>query len=101
MFKISAIEQALKEGCRVRTFRSGGGLRVVRIEDQNNELKGYGEHPAIEDALSHSNQDILDGHLAYKEQYGENGKYAHYVTGRSESSTELDAWINQGHNFNA
>ncbi len=101
MFDISAIEQALRDGCRLHTFRSGGGLRVVRIENNEGELKGYGEHPAIMDALVHANQDCIDGHIPYEKQYGENGKYVHYLTGSTHSSTELDQWVKQGYTFDA
>ncbi len=101
MFNIQAIEQALREGCRLHTFRSGGGLRVVRIENEKNELKGYGEHPALEEALVHANENCVDN-LTYEQQYnGDNAKYPHYLTGSTHSSTELDAWVKAGHNFDA
>ena len=96
--KFAGIDKALREGCKLHTLLSGGGLRVVRIE-KNGELKGYGEHPHIEDALSHANEDFLAGNRPYDEVYG-NTK-PHYLTGSSTSTSPLDHWLLQGNNFDA
>ncbi len=93
---IDGIKAALQAGCRIRAFRSGGGLRVVRIE-KDNELKGYGEHPHIEEALQHADEDYLAGGRPYKEVYG--GKKTHYLTGSCDKSNELDGWILKGSKF--
>jgi len=96
--KFSGIDTALREGCRLCAFRSGGGLRVVRIE-QNGKLKGYGEHPHVEDALSHANEDFLAGGRPYSKVYG--NTEPHYLTGSSTSTSPLDHWLLQGHTFDA
>ena len=96
--KLAGINKAIKKGCRVHAFLSGGGLRVVRIEKLG-KLKGYGEHPQIEDALTHANEDFLAGGRPYKKVYG--GKKPHYLTGSSTSSGPLDQWLLQGHTFDA
>lgn len=94
------IEKALKEGCKLHAFRSGGGLRVVTI-DKDEETKGYGEHPHVEDALSHANEDFLAGGRPYNEVYGENGLKPGYLTGSSTPTNSLDSWLLQGHIFDA
>ena len=96
------IEAALLAGAKLHSFRSGGGLRVVRLEKYK-ELLGYGEHPYIHDALEHADQDYLEGHKSYKEQYsGKNAKYPHYLTGAyPESDDELDIWVFKGNTFDA
>lgn len=72
------LENALKEGANIHVFRSGGGLRVVRLEKKG-KLISYGEHPYFSTALSHAESDFG---LSYEEQYNpENGKHIHYLTG--------------------
>jgi hypothetical protein len=95
---LTGIDQALDQGCRIHGFRSGGSLRVVRI-DQGGELKGYGEHPQVEDALSHANEDFLAGGRPYSEVYGV--FKPHYLTGNSSPTSPLDSWLLQGHTFDA
>ena len=68
MFK--GIDKALRNNLEVDIFRSGGGLRVVRIEDYK-KLKGYGEHPNLKDALRKSSKNYLK-----KPQFN-----IHYLTG--------------------
>jgi len=94
------IHEALKNGCKLHAFLSGGGLRVVRIE-KNGILKGYGEHPHINEALAHTDEDYATGGRKYKDVYGENGIYPHYLTGSSKSNSKLDAWILKGRTFDA
>jgi len=72
------LEKALKEGAKIHVFKSGGGLRVVRLE-KDEELISYGEHPYFSTALSHAESDF---ELSYEEQYeGENAKHQFYAFG--------------------
>ncbi len=93
------IERALREGGKLHTFLSGGGLRVVRIESDTDGLVAYGEHPHIDEALRHTADDFLAGHRAYHHVYG--GEYPLYLTGASTPNSELDAWVRQGSTFDA
>ncbi len=95
--ELSHIEDALSKGCKLRAFLSGGGLRVVRIEDKDGELKGYGEHPYIEDALAHANIDASYGHRPYEEVYGK--ELPHYLTENTSPISSLDAWVCKGNKF--
>jgi len=97
--KLEGIHEALRAGCRLHAFLSGGGLRVVRLEGKRGVLKGYGEHPAIEDALSHADEDYRAGGRPYDEVYG--GTKPHYLTGSSTPTGPLDAWVQQGQTFDA
>lgn len=94
--RLTGIDEALRSGCKLHAFRSGGGLRVIRIQ-RNGVLKGYGEHPNVEDALAHANQDLLAGGRPYKEVYG--GTHPHYLTGSTTPTSPLDLWLLQGHFF--
>lgn len=96
---LPGLEQALRDGCKVHAFRSGGGLRVIRITTKDGQLKGYGEHPQVEDALSHANEDFLAGGRPYQEVYG--GSKPNYLTGSSEPTSPLDDWLLHGHTFDA
>lgn len=92
-----------KKGCCLHGFRSGGGLRVFRLE-QNEKLIGYGEHPHALEALSLLVEDLSFLGRAYKKVYGE--KHPHYLTGSSEPQLNkrygvLDAWVLQGNTFDA
>lgn len=89
---------ALEHGCRLHVFRSGGGLRVARLEKEG-VLKGYGEHPYVELALGHAAEDYLAGQRPYKEVYG--GLYDHYLTGSADASGDLDRQIVRGRTLDA
>ena len=95
------LEGALRKGNCIHAFLSGGGLRVIRIEKNscNGKLLGYGEHPEIDEALRHVAEDFAAGGRPYHKVYGPKGKYAHYLTGSSTTTGELDAWIRQGRTF--
>lgn len=93
------IESALRSGHNLRAFRSGGGLRVVRIEDLDAKLRGYGEHPYIETALQYADDDYIADTRPYHEVYG--GTEDHYLTGSGESSSLLDDWVLRGQTFDA
>lgn len=96
------IEQPLRDGHKIHAFSSGGGLRVIRIEDQAGELVGYGEAPQVEGALEQAALDYQLGHESYEEQYsGDNARYPHYLTGTTELSSPLDAHLRWGATFDA
>jgi len=97
--ELKGIEKALKEGCKLHGFRSGGGLRVIRLEDESDNLRGYGEHPTAEDALFHANEDFLAGGRPYDKVYG--GLKPHYLTGSQHPSTGFDEWLLQGRTIDA
>lgn len=96
--QLSGIEKALKNGCKLHGFRSGGGLRVISIE-KGSKSKGYGEHPNVEDALSHANEDVLAGGREYKKVYGK--LKPHYLTGSQTATSSLDDWLLRGNTIDA
>jgi hypothetical protein len=65
--------------------------------EKGGKLLGYGEHPYIEEALRHADEDTEAGGRPYAEVYG--GKYDHYLTGSSTPSSDLDRWVRQGRTF--
>lgn len=74
-------------------FRSGGGLRVVRVEKdkKRGKLLGYGEYCNVEQAL-----DLADCELA-----GEKSEYTtEYLTGSSTPTSKLDEWVLCGYDTN-
>jgi hypothetical protein len=91
---LEGIDKALQEGYILRAFRSGGGLRVVRIETEfgkgEGELKGYGEHLNLMPALRRASNDFLAGGKPYK---------AMYLTGTSQAEDSLDNWVLSGQRF--
>lgn len=96
--QLSGIEKGLKEGCRLHGWRSGGGLRVITIE-QAQTVRGYGEHPNVEDALSHANEDFLAGRRPYKDVYGKLKPL--YLTGSMHATSPLDHWLLRGRTIDA
>jgi hypothetical protein len=97
--ELQGITTALQKGCRLHAFLSGGGLRVIRLETKGGDLKGYGEHPHVDDALAHADEDYLVGGREYDEVYGK--KHTHYLTGSTSTNSALDAWVRQGRTFDA
>lgn len=95
----TVLEQALRAGNKMHVFRSGGGLRVVRLEDKNQWLSGYGEHPSFEEAIKHAEEDYKAGCREYSTVYGV--LYDHYLTGSATPSSLLDEWILKGHTIDA
>lgn len=94
------IEAALRDGARIHAFRSGGGLRVVRVNDAAGTFIAYGEHPHIEDALEHAEWSLANGTTDYKTMYsGENAQFTQYYTGSTEPSSPVDQWVLSGHTF--
>ena len=99
MMDLTYLETALKKGATLHGFRSGGGLRVFRIDLDGDNI-GYGEHPAALDALAHVNLWLeQDPAPTYQEFYG--GKFPHYLTGSTHSSDDLDAWLKKGSTVDA
>ncbi len=98
MPEFTGIYKGLKDGGEIHAFCSGGGLRVVYMRrDGSDDNMAYGEHPHIEDALNHLEEDFLAGSRKYKDVYG--GLYPHYLTGESIATSNLDSWILQGRTF--
>ena len=91
------IDRALKDGLVVRAFRSGGGLRVVRIEEANKpeskkSLKACGSHPHLREALMFASADYLAGGGTSE---------THYLTGTTRAEDGLDKWVLCGHEIRA
>lgn len=92
---------ALLKGHFFHGFRSGGGLRVFRVEKGGKEGKliGYGEHPHAMEALSLLAKDLSALGRAYKSVYGK--LHPHYLTGSSSPQNELDSRILSGDSVDA
>ncbi len=92
----AGIDKALSDGLALRAFTSGGGLRVVRIEvpdkERRGQLRAYGEHPHIREALMLASADYLAGGGTYE---------THYLTGSQNIADTLDGWLLGGHRFSA
>lgn len=91
-----ALSKALKNGDKLHGFRSGGGLRVVRLTHCE-KTGGYGEHPHVETALKYAEDDLKVGGRKYNDFYGKT--VDHYLTGDSFASSQLDAYLLQGRDF--
>jgi len=94
---------ALAGGARLHGFRSGGGLRVLRLE-RDDKLVGYGEHCNISGAMALLVEDYAAGGRPYKEVYGSldtDGEYELYLTGSPAPESFLDEWLLQGRTFDA
>lgn len=92
-----SVHKALQEGYKLHAFRSGGGLRVVRLDRGSDACRGYGEHPNVEEALNFLEEDTLAGGRPYGTVYGK--LHPHYLTGSNTASSNLDAWLLRGHTF--
>jgi hypothetical protein len=90
------LADAICAGARLHAFRSGGGLRVVRIE-RDGQLVAYGEHPYLEQALAYAEEDLAAGGCRYQEVYGKTRP--HYLTGSSTPSSSLDRFVCRGPSF--
>ena len=91
--KLDNLHKALEDGATLHGFRSGGGLRVFRV-DNGPVLLGYGEHPQAQDALAHTEL-WLEKCPEYEDFYGK--KFPHYYTGSSSSGNcVLDQWLLKG-----
>jgi hypothetical protein len=97
---LKIIERALCGGGRLHAFRSGGGLRVIRIEKgKRGKLLAYGEAPTIDEALRIAADDFEAGVRPYNEVYGKIEE--HYLTGAYAADDPLDVWVCRGRNFDA
>lgn len=87
--ELIGIKKALSKSppVKMHVFRSGGGLRVVRIEEKR-KLIAYGESPTLEDALRRANNDFLKIRPRKSE--------IEYLTGQSFASSNIDAWVLRG-----
>lgn len=93
--KYPNLSKALKKGQTIHGFRSGGGLRVVRLHDKG-KLHAYGEHPYVYNALEHAEADCKAGGRKYDKVYGK--IYDHYLTG-AEAQGGFDSWVAMGRGF--
>jgi hypothetical protein len=82
------ITTALQGEAKLHGFRSGGGLRVLRLGDF------YGEAPTFEDALALLADDIRAGGRDYADVYGK--LVPHYVTGNCAASSPVDLVLLRG-----
>ena len=97
---IAVIEKSLRNGGVLHAFLSGGGLRVLRVEEgRHGALLGYGEHPHVADAFRILADDLATGGRPYEAVYGP--VETPYLTGASEPQDALDAWIRGGRTFDA
>jgi hypothetical protein len=48
------LEKALREGATIRISQSKERLRIVQVEDKENNLISYGEYPYLSGALAHA-----------------------------------------------
>lgn len=89
------ITRQLLKGNVLHAFRSGGGLRVIRIEEskRGGKLVGYGEYPHVQEALVLANKTLG--------LFGRIPKKSVYWTGSSIPQDELDAWLLNGRTFDA
>lgn len=99
LHRLPGVHQALRDDFKLHAFLSGGGLRVITLTKGKTEF--YGEHPNIEDALLHLNEDFLAGGIPYEEMYRSNGRHTHYLTGSSLASSNIDYWVRQGQTIDA
>ncbi len=88
------IEWALKDGCRLRGFLSGSGVRVIRLE-KDGMLRGYGEDEHVHNALEYAGEDYLAGLRPYGEAHGV------CIGASSKSDSILDEWLVRGLSFSA
>ena len=93
---LHTIEAALRSGGNLHAFRSGGGLRVVRIETKR-KLIAYGEYIHIDGALDMAARDYLAGQKVYNPEKPD----PHFLTGSSDVSSPLDAWVLRGRTIDA
>lgn len=95
------VEKYIRKGARLHAFLSGGGLRVLRVEKvKSGKLLGYGEHPDVNDAFRILADDLKAGGRDYDDVYNNEEETA-YLTGQSEPTDKLDAWVRKGYGFDA
>ena len=101
--KLNNIQTILLTGGNFSAFRDPNTLlRIVKVTDKKGNLVGYGQHPHIEDALTHANistgKHLSSGNdeIEISDFYGNNGMFHNYLHGVSNSNTQLDQWVNKG-----
>lgn len=85
----SGIEKALHCGCFFRLFRSGRGVRIAVLDDEDRSV-GYGESSTVEGAIEICGRDYLTNH----EQI-----VSFQLNGHLESVSRLDQWVMMGYHF--
>lgn len=88
------IEQAIREGCTVYAFRTQSGQCLVRIEDEQKQLKGSGEHQHAITALQKADFDYAADGCPYSEVLDTSP--THQQTHSGVQADELDIWIGAG-----
>lgn len=84
------------ENSNLYAFRSGGGgLRVLTVKSQNNNI--YGEGPTLKYAFELLEEDAKFGGRKYSDVYG--NKHPHYLTGSSSIENIIEELLYQGYNF--
>lgn len=97
---LATIEEALRKGGHLHAFRSGGGLRVLRIEKpRHGELLAYGEHPELSEAFRITADDYKAGGREYGDVYGNIEE--NYLTGSYSQEDELEKAVLNGASFDA
>jgi hypothetical protein len=90
--KLGALEEKLGEGCYLYGFRSGGGLRVLRLEEpqprEKDRLVAYAEQCHFEHSLAHIVDQLAGAPESVK-----------FLTGASSASSPLDLWLLNGYKF--
>lgn len=85
-----AIESMIKNGYKLRVFRSGGGLRVIRIENKTEKLVAYAENVTLMPAFEDVEIDCLNGGEMAMDYV------CKYLTGDPNPDSKLDAIILSG-----
>lgn len=93
---LTTLDSALCADHVLYSFRSGGGLCVVRIERgaKYGGLAGYGEHPDLSGAIAMAAKDYTEGQQIYRTKRPD----PHYLTGSYDVGSPLEAWIKRGNN---
>jgi hypothetical protein len=98
---VRIFNEAIRAGASLHVFRSGGGLRVARLEQGpgRGELLGYGEHLHAEGAIHHAAVDYRAKGREYGAVYGL--KIPNYWTGSAEANDAFDEVILRGDKVDA
>lgn len=89
--RLKAVEQVLKNGCRLSGFSLGNGLRVINIE-KDDKLTAYGVSVEVLGALNNVNKACACGEKPYNTPQC-------YLTGQYEISCKLDLIVRRNNYF--